>query len=288
MLYLKRFGLPTVDHMEQYLNYIKLTCVNNDYPYRVFLEREVEPFEFEPITMFCGGNGSGKTTLLNVIAQRLGAVRDSSFNRSSMFDDYVAACKHDMCFGTRPDEIRIITSDDVFDFMLDMRAYNDGVDNAREEHMAEFFRTRRSNGGFRLNSMEDYEELKRRNDARRLTMSRYVKMRVPPNVKSRSNGESAYAFFTSKILENGLYLLDEPENSLSAELQAELLQYLEDAVRFFGCQLIISTHSPFLLSLRGARIYSLDTEPIKTVRWQDIPAVRTYYDFFKSNSRRFE
>mgnify|MGYP006990124335 CR=1 FL=1 len=35
------------------------------------------------------------------------------------------------------------------------------------------------------------------------------------NVREHSNGESAFLYFTDKIKENGLYLLDEPENSLS-------------------------------------------------------------------------
>ena len=61
------------------------------------------------------------------------------------------------------------------------------------------------------------------------------------NVAERSNGESALAYFTQSIGENALYLLDEPENSLSAALQLELKRFLEDSVRFFGCQLVLST-----------------------------------------------
>ena len=40
-----------------------------------------------------------------------------------------------------------------------------------------------------------------------------------------------------------LYLLDEPENSLSAELQLDLLKFIENSARFYNCQFIISTHS---------------------------------------------
>ena len=36
------------------------------------------------------------------------------------------------------------------------------------------------------------------------------------------------------------------------ERQRELAQFLTDSVRFYRCQFIISTHSPFLLSLRDA------------------------------------
>lgn len=83
-------------------------------------------------------------------------------------------------------------------------------------------------------------------------------------MRDHSNGESAFFYFTEKIKENGLYLLDELENSLSTQKQQELLRFLEDYARFFGCQFVIATHSPFLLSMRGAKIYDMDKEIVAT------------------------
>lgn len=93
--------------------------------------------------------------------------------------------------------------------------------------------------------------------------------------------------FSEKIGENGLYLLDEPENSLSPERQQELLRFLEDSARFFGCQFIIATHSPFLLSIRGAKIYDIDEEPVDVKHWTELSNVRAYYEFFKQHEREF-
>ena len=84
-----------------------------------------------------------------------------------------------------------------------------------------------------------------------------------------------------------LYLLDEPENSLSPMRQMELTEYIENAARFFHCQFVISTHSPFLLSLSGAKIYDLDSDPVDVRRWTELENVRTYYDFFKKHEREF-
>jgi len=42
----------------------------------------------------------------------------------------------------------------------------------------------------------------------------------------------------------------------------ELMKFIEDAARFWNCQFIISTHSPFLLALRGAKIYDLDENSV--------------------------
>ena len=94
-------------------------------------------------------------------------------------------------------------------------------------------------------------------------------------------------YFTEKIKDNGLYILDEPENSLSPTRQMELTEYIENAARFFHCQFVISTHSPFLLSLRGAKIYDLDSDPVDVRRWTELENVRTYYDFFKKHEREF-
>ena len=144
------------------------------------------------------------------------------------------------------------------------------------------------NSDFRLRSLDDYEQLRKITMARSKTQSRYVRANLKDNVREQSNGESAYFYFTQKIEENGLYLLDEPENSLSPLRQQELVKFLEDSARFFGCQFVIATHSPFILSLREARIYDLDSDPARTRRWTELPAVRAYYDFFKGHAREFD
>ncbi len=139
-----------------------------------------------------------------------------------------------------------------------------------------------------MKSMVDYEQLKKVNKSRSKTQSRYVRSELMDNVREYSNGESAFKYFTEKIGEHGLYLLDEPENSLSPKRQLELMGFIEDSVRFFGCQLIISTHSPFLLGMKGARIYNLDENPVKLQSWTELENVRIYYEFFKGHEKEFK
>ncbi|RDY22982.1 AAA family ATPase, partial [Romboutsia maritimum] len=98
---------------------------------------------------------------------------------------------------------------------------------------------------------------------------------------------NAFRYFIEKIGENGLYILDEPENSLSPKRQVELVKFIEDATRFLGCQFIISTHSPFILALRGAKIYDLDESPVDIKKWTKLGNVRTYYEFFKEYEDEF-
>ena len=142
---------------------------------------------------------------------------------------------------------RIVTSDDVFDYLLNLRAINEGVDKTREELFEEY--TESKSAAYRMRGMADYAELKRRVEAQRRPQSDYVRRHLMANVPERSNGESALAYFTDTIRENALYLLDEPENSLSAERQQELMEYITNSARFFGWQFILSTHTPILLSM---------------------------------------
>ena len=74
---------------------------------------------------------------------------------------------------------------------------------------------------------------------------------------------------------------------LDVDVQQELLRFLEDSVRFFHCQFVIATHSPFLLSMRGARIYDLDEEVVDVKRWTELGNVRAYYEFFKKYEKEF-
>ena len=141
---------------------------------------------------------------------------------------------------------------------------------------------------FKFQSLEDYEQLKKVCETRSKTQSKYVRNHLNNNIRTYSNGESAYQYFTEKILDGGLYLLDEPENSLSPQKQLELLQFLEDSVRFYDCQFIIATHSPFILSLKGARVYDMDAEVVDIKRWTELKNVREYYHFFKQYEDEFK
>jgi len=138
-----------------------------------------------------------------------------------------------------------------------------------------------------MKSMEDFEKLKQHNDARRLTTSKYVKKRVMQNLPERSNGESAFRYFTEHIKENALYLLDEPENSLAVDLQLQLRKFIEDSARYFHCQFIIATHSPFLLAMTDSIIYDLDENPVSTKKWTELKNVKSYFDFFMEHKDEF-
>jgi len=288
MLYLSEFIFPDVEDEVDFIMAEKRKCYDTFYPFRILSRNSLRHLKFEPITILYGGNGSGKTTAVNVIAEKLHLQRDALYNRSNFFEDYTKMCDYETR-SSIPPESRIITSDAVFDYMLNLRAANEEIDHQRTELFEDYIEFNSSKyANFRLKSLDDYDELKRLNMARFRTQSQFVRRQLMDNVREQSNGESAFFYFTHRIQENALYLLDEPENSLSPLRQQELMQFIEDSARFYGCQFIIATHSPFLLAMRGARVYNMDAHPVSTARWTELPAVRAYYDFFMKHAASFE
>lgn len=287
-LYLDSFTLPDSDDEWEFFMRLRKTCYDSHYPFQIIAREQKTTLSFDNITILYGNNGSGKSTVLNVMAEKLGLDRFSPYNRTSFYGDYTALCSFEK--GTRtPRERRIIVSDDVFDEMFRKRGRNVEIDAERQSLSEEYDDLLKAGAkGFRLQSVRDAEKLGKLNDARRRSKSDFIKRRLAKNERTMSNGESALEFFSKNIGENGLYLLDEPENSLSPNTQLLLKQFLEEQVRFYGCQLIIATHSPFLLSLKGAKIYDLDGDVVETAKWTDLPNVREYYEFFKEHGGEFE
>lgn len=286
MVFLKSFYLPS-ENTEYWMICTKRNIHNSHYPLRIFPEKEFQKIEFEPITIFYGGNGSGKTTLLHIIANKLNASKKSVNNLGDLFDQYVEACDYELRDG-RYKEVKLILSDDVFDYLLDMRAINSKV-NRRKELLSEEYHQYKRSPAIQYSSLGQYEDLRNKVDANRLTESKYIRSRLGNNnLIQESNGESALRFWQNEIQENAIYIIDEPENSLSAENQLKLKQFIEESARFHNCQFIIATHSPFLLSLAHAKVYDLDDIPVKAKKWTELENVRTYYEFFKLNEHQFK
>lgn len=294
MIYLSTFHLPSRDEDESYFfnpentkNFRNVYATK--YPFMMFRDRGLpDEFEFSDITIICGNNGSGKSTILNVIAEKLNLKRNSPFNRSDFFDDYVELCDYTLEKMLSCNSC-VITSDDVFDRVLDIRRVNNGIDNKREDLLREWLESNSDDADTTLHGLDDYERWKRISDARNKnkTQSQFIRSRLIRNVQERSNGESSLALFVDSIADDALYLLDEPENSLSPANQLELKYFIEDCIRNHGCQFIISTHSPFLLSLKGAKIYDIDSNPVETRKWTELDCVRVYKKFFEENEHKF-
>jgi predicted ATPase len=103
-----------------------------------------------------------------------------------------------------------------------------------------------------------------------------------------SNGETTMQILEDNIEPDALYLLDEPEVSLSPQNQVKLAEEINKMARYLGIQFVIATHSPFMLGILNAKIYNLDTENYKVQKWSELENVRYFYEFFKSRMNEFE
>ena len=201
MIYLKELELATEKDETEVIFGEKRTCFGTMYPFKIFPEKRLEYIEFAPVTIFYGGNGSGKTTLLNIISEKINAIRHSEYNKSAFFEKYTNLCK---IYGDEiPQNSQTLSSDDVFDYVMNMRYLNSNVDFHREElfkgYGLHYKRVADDESYLQLQGMDDYDRWKEVTDAISKTQSRFVKERLAKNVDMFSNGETAMRYFTEHI-----------------------------------------------------------------------------------------
>ena len=299
MIYLKQFTFPTLHEEIGFLHppdsllsdKTVLTHSGSFYPFNVLPNAGLTgTVKFDAITIFYGGNGCGKTTALNIIAEKMHLKRDSLFNSGRFFSDYLDMCRYDEKPFQRYGQFlnqnsRIITSDDVFSFSMKKRDFNKYLFQKTLDVTAEYKALVDSDS--RLRSLDDYERWHARNEALK-SKSAFLKKRLEREQKEHSNGETAMLYFLERMEHEGLYLLDEPENSLSLENQMNLAEFIEASADCYDCQFIIATHSPIFLALPQARIYDLDNEAKPADSWTKLKSVRMLYDFFEAHKAEFD
>lgn len=291
MIYAKRLTLPPPGEEYDLIQKERRTCFTSLYPFGLFPRKGLRAVELDHITIFCGGNGSGKSTLLNILARKLNAARYAPPNGSAFFDQYVQLCQ--MHYDRYPQHSQVLTSDDVFDYVLSARNVNQHIDDQRNELLDKYVATHRQaaqdHSLWRMRGLDDYDRWSETVEilSPKRSQSGYIKNRVARDIDLYSNGETAMSYFLKRIDGDGVYLLDEPENSLSVELQLQLAEYIVQTVRATSSQFIIATHSPILLAMGGALVYDLDGEPAGPCRWTEVPNVRRLYDFFAEHQQAF-
>jgi predicted ATPase len=105
---------------------------------------------------------------------------------------------------------------------------------------------------------------------------------VPLN--ERSHGEGFLALLESRTMERGLWILDEPESALSFRSSLRLMALLH-GMAAAGSQVLLSTHSPVLAALPGARIYELGAHGFAQRGWAELDFVQDWQVFFDDPTR---
>lgn len=303
MIYLEKFIFPDLEH--DCISCDKGDFYADTYPFHITSEMGLWSLDFEPITIICGSNGSGKSTILNVIAQKLCANRISMFNTSRYFKTYVERCQYKASKTLAGETIynghrspqkydisritTVLTSDDIFHMMQEHRLSNDR--KLQKSYFLEYDYKKPESLPKHLNLETGYnvERYKEGVEVRKAkSFSKYLQNKIGKMERGFSNGETALMKLSEVLEEPGIYILDEPENSMSCEFQMKLKSIIEYLARYGKCQFIISTHSPFILSLAEAKIYNLDTNPVNPCQWWEIESMRHYFDLFYSAKEHFQ
>lgn len=298
MIYLKEFSFPSLSQELGFLHPGDSLLVDwrpklhtgSFYPFNVLPKVKLQVITFENITVLYGENGSGKTTALNIITEKLRLKRDSLFNSGRFLNDYLDMCKYNeedfreyaQFFNHNS---RIITSDDVFNLSMKKREFNKQLFSKSKDVIEEYCEIRLSSPN--LKSLEDFDRWHKRYEAIK-GQSSFLKKRLEREEEENSNGEAAIQYFINQMESEGLYLLDEPENSLSVENQMKLADYIHSSARFFNCQFVIATHSPIFLSIPHAKIYNLDDDSKVVDSWTKLKSVRLMFDLFMKHKEEFE
>lgn len=303
MIYLENFKFPTFEKEDRFLLdfYRNPTRWQEPYPFKVLSQNNLHSLDFTEVTILYGGNGSGKSTALNIIGNKLGIPRQSAYNKGDLQKEYLRFCTYragyweNELFELKKSSY-MITSDDIFKFMLDARTKNELYNIRSSATAKEISRIkRRKYTANELDAMrhldletgENVDTFSRIADMKRKTTRRYIRDEMGRKTQTYSNGETGFMRFVDSIKSDSLYLLDEPENSLSCELQMKLAEYIEQSAKHCGCQFIIATHSPFLLALKHAKIYNLDADPAAVAKWWELPNMQLYYKLFKQYDQQF-
>ena len=232
----------------------------NIYPYNVFRGKYIEPFVFSPITVFYGNNGSGKSTLLNIIANRL-QLNGKEYATSNSFGivDYCNAFSNECSYSLGEDD---------FGFVIKNLPGNSRYIKS-EDILYEIKKIQQKQV---LSDGMEYD---------------YVQKGMTFAQEKYSNGETSMQYFEEYLQPNALYLLDEPEVSLSPSNQVLLANEINKLARLLECQFVIATHSPFMLGTLNAKIYNIDTKEYDVVKWNELENVQYFYNFFKKHEQEF-
>jgi predicted ATPase len=210
------------------------------YPFNVPTLRQAQKLTLDtPVVFFVGENGSGKSTLLEALCRKCGI---------HIWDKPKRHIAHKNPYETR-----------LSDY-VDVTWANGRVPGSlfRAETFREF---------------ADFIDDVALCDPGRL---KYHGGRI---LNVLSHGQGILSYLTTRYRVRGLYFLDEPEAALSPASQIKFLKLLQGLSAQGHAQFIIATHSPILLALPGAQIYSFDSPQIVEVQYTDTEHYRLYRQF---------
>ncbi|OPJ62552.1 AAA family ATPase [Clostridium oryzae] len=269
MIYLNAFRLPN-----------RTLSNPNIYPYNVFAKKNEKCLLFDKITILYGNNACGKSTLLNIIANSLnliGKEEVKAFGLVDYFNTFINECAYELGeddegqkYSSVPENSSYIKSEDI---MYEVKKIQ------QEAVLKEGYVYEHAKKGYNKEQRDELKKSKKMHN--QIDIIKFCQEKY-------SNGEMSLQVFDDYLQANALFLLDEPEVSLSPQNQVLLAEKINSGARFFNNQFIIATHSPFMLGTLAAKIYNFDSQDMDVCSWSKLENVRYFYDYFKKHQNEFE
>ncbi len=252
-------NLVSSDLTEMIISSIRLRNIPEDssdkFPWTLPLIQQFESIDLtQPITFFVGENGSGKSTVLEALAAATevpiaGSLRlenDASLTAANELGNYLS-----LRYTDKSRHGFFVRAEDFIGFARKIK--NDIAELNKE---AEELQANWTGGDIKL-------ALGAITGEKDSLVKRYGQ-----DLEALSHGESFIKFFKSRITGKGLYLIDEPEAALSPNRQLELMALMLEKSKI-GCQFIVATHSPIIMSCPQSNLYLFKNDSITEATLHD-------------------
>jgi len=227
------------------------------YPYHLPIFNQ-DIFFKSSVTILIGDNGSGKSTLLEIIRAKLNLYKigqkEDAFLNINLKASYHLHKPRGLYFSSE-----------------DFTTYIENLEKEKAWSKAEI-----KNIEDQYKHRSEYaKSLAKMPHSRTLHEIDHLHDR---NLNESSHGEAYLSFFKSRMRDNELILLDEPETPLSFENQLALLYLIKEGVER-GSQFIIATHSPVMMAYPNATIYQFSKDGLVETSYEKIEQVESLKQF---------
>ena len=205
------------------------------------------------ITFIIGDNGTGKSTLLEAIGYRLQLPMINGMIASGVMEAAVKLQPF-LSISWNLERARgfFFRAEDFGKYVMDGEGAQNNLGAVLEE--------------LKGNVPDDViRQMQESNDFALAEMRRIYGQKLT----TFSHGEAYLKIMHDRVIQEGIYLLDEPEAALSPSRLLSLIFFIKEHLTRYNSQFIIATHSPMLMAIPGAKIYEVTEDEMKQVQLEE-------------------
>ncbi|WP_315814159.1 AAA family ATPase [Paraflavitalea speifideaquila] len=225
------------------------------FPYNIPAIQFAQQIAFhDRITIFVGDNGTGKSTLLESIALSLNLPLTGGMIGGHKGFEAARILRPFVNF-----EWKKQTNNGFFFRAEDFSDFINSVEREQEKIMRDLDE---------LKGKVDDAIIERMSESMNYSLHA-MREKYGENMQAYSHGEAYLTILQARILDKGIYLLDEPEAALSPLKQLSLMAFILQVLKSNKVQFIIATHSPILMGIPEATIYEIREDGMQQVGYKE-------------------